>query len=151
MKQLKNPKIKIKNKQKKITISKKAIGSLAKRVLKIKNASETELSILFVGKKRMRALNETFRNIDHPTDVLAFSMREGKVSKLHQQLLGDVVICPEIAKKYARHYKTPLRQEIDLDLIHGILHLLGYEDSTASGRAVMKREQRRLLKKLTRK
>ena len=137
MKQLK---IRIKSTQRKITINKKATACLAKQVLKIKGLRGAELSILFVGKRRIRGLNKRYRKIDRATDVLAFSMREGTGAYLHPQILGDVVICPEIAKE---------SREIHLCLIHGILHLLGYDDSNKKDRLLMEKEQNRLLEKLT--
>ncbi len=146
MKQLK---IRIKSTQRKITINKKAITYLAKQVLKIKNIGGAELSILFVGKRRIRGLNKRYRRIDRATDVLAFSMREGTNANLHPQILGDLVICPEIAEESARLRKTTKKREIQLYLIHGILHLLGYNDSDKKGRSLMEKEQNRLLKRLT--
>lgn len=146
--QPRNPKIDISNKQKKITINKKRIYAIAKETLRIKNNSRAELSILFVGTKRMQTMNKKFRNIDRPTDVLAFSMREGKDTAGDDAVLGDVVICPEIAKKYAQIYKTRLNQEIQLDLIHGILHLLGYKDSNSRNQMLMQKEQQRIFKKI---
>lgn len=141
-------KIKTRDSQRKIPINKREITYLAKQTLKIKDIREGELSILFVGKSRIRALNKKFRKIDRPTDVLAFSMREGKGSWLHPEILGDVVICPEITQKFSKIYKTSLRQEIHLCLIHGILHLLGYNDTNAKKRSLMEKEQERILHKL---
>ena len=146
MKQLK---IRIKNTQRKITINKKALTCLAKQVLKIKGLRDTELSILFVGKRRIRGLNKRYRGIDRVTDVLAFSMREGTDANLHPQILGDVVICPEIAQESAKVRNTTRERELYLYLIHGILHLLNYDDSNKKGRLLMEKEQSRLLKKLT--
>ena len=150
----------IKDSQRKITINKKDTTELAKQVLRIKGKSSAELSILFVGKKRIRALNKKFRKIDRSTDVLAFGQNvEEKSLCLHPirnlrrkhnrrlwrlisngagpEILGDVVICPEIAQ-----------DEIYLCLVHGILHLLGYDDSNAKNRTLLEREQTRILKKI---
>lgn len=140
--------IRIKNSQRKITINRKKLAFLAKQVLKIKGLKGAELSILFVGSQRIRTLNKKFRKINQPTDVLAFSMREGKDACLHPEILGDLVICPEIAQKSARTYKTTKEREIYLYLVHGILHLLGYDDSTAMRRQAMEKEQTRLLSRV---
>jgi probable rRNA maturation factor len=140
--------IRIKNTQRKIAINKKHIACLAKQILKIKGLTNIELSILFVGTEGMRQLNKKFRKVDKPTDVLAFAMREGKNSRFHSEILGDVVICPEIARKSARFYKTTKEQEIRLYLIHGILHLLGYNDTNAKNRSLMEKEQTKILRSL---
>lgn len=131
-------KIRIKNNQRKITINKKDIARIAEKILKIKGFKNAELSILFTGKRNICTLNKKFRNINRPTDVLAFSMREGEDVDLHPELLGDVVICPEIAQS-----------EIYLCLVHGILHLLGFDDSTDKKHSIMKKEQNRILKRIT--
>ena len=141
-------KIKIKNSQRRITLNKRKLTFLAKQTLKIKGIKEAELSILFVGRQRIRTLNKKFRKINRVTDVLAFSMREGKGTRLHPEILGDVVICPEIAQKSARIYKTTKEGEIYLYLVHGILHLLGYDDSSVMRRRAMEKEQARILKRL---
>jgi len=143
---MKRLKVKIKNRQKKITINKKDIEQLASQILKIKGKRRAELSILFAGTKYIRSLNKKFRKVDAATDVLAFSMREGKGAAFKPEILGDVVICPEIAQKSAKVYKTSVKGEIHLYLTHGILHLLGYDDSNSRNRSLMEREQVRILK-----
>ncbi|MBL7085203.1 MAG: rRNA maturation RNase YbeY [Candidatus Omnitrophica bacterium] len=170
---MKRLKIRIKDNQKRITINKKAIAHLAKQILKIKGIKDAELSILFVGKKRICKLNKEFRKINKPTDVLAFSMREGKASYLHPalpktpckaidmlgygikrksgvnpEILGDVVICPEIARKFAKIYRSTTKKEISLYLTHGILHLLGYDDMNAKSRSQMRAQEQEILNRL---
>jgi rRNA maturation RNase YbeY len=78
------------------------------------------VSISFVRKAEMRKLNRTYRKKDKPTDVLSFSMKEGR-------LLGDVIICPEVAKLSAKKYGSSFRAELARLTVHGILHLLGYD------------------------
>lgn len=141
-------KIKIKNNQRKIPINQKEIIHLIKNVLRLKGISKAQCGIWFVGKRRIRSLNRKFRKINRPTDVLAFSMREGKGGHLHPEILGDLVICPEMAQKYAKIYKTTTSHEIYLYLIHGILHLLGYADTTFQKHSLMQREQAKILKKI---
>lgn len=141
-------KIRIKDCQRKITINKKRIDSRARQVFKIKGIEKGELSIFFVGRRRIRTLNRRFRRIDRPTDVLAFSMREGKGASLHPEVLGDVVICPQVAKRYAKIYKTTAEYEICLYLVHGILHLLGYSDTSLKSRSAMEKQEIKILNKI---
>lgn len=122
---------------------------LAKKILKIKGLNNAELSILFVGKQRIRTLNKRFRKKDRPTDVLAFSMQQGRGTFVHPQILGDVVICPQIAQAAAKIYRTYTEKEILLYLIHGILHLLGYCDRSQAARLRMEKEQLQILKKIS--
>ncbi|MBN2096893.1 MAG: rRNA maturation RNase YbeY [Candidatus Omnitrophica bacterium] len=132
MKKRKKPAIiiSIKNRQKKININKQEIISVAKQVLLIKGKQRAELSILLTGKRRIRSLNKKFRKIDRVTDVLSFS-------QFDPEIIGDVVICPEIAK-----------QQLKLCLIHGILHLLGSDDATKKNRLDMEQEQAQILTRL---
>jgi probable rRNA maturation factor len=80
------------------------------------------VSLSFVTKKKIRELNRVFRRKNKPTDVLSFNMDEGK-------LLGDVIICPQVAAENAKEYGTSLNDEIMRLAAHGMLHLMGYDHS----------------------
>jgi len=87
---------------------------------------DSELSISLVNQEEIQTLNKEYRSIDAPTDVLAFENDD--------ELLGDVVVCPAIARVHAEDFDSSFPNELELMLIHGILHLLGYdhiEDSEA--------------------
>ena len=88
---------------------------------------EAELSLLLVDDRQIRKLNHRFLGRDKPTNVLAFSMREGEYSSLHPHLLGDLVISIETAKRQSKQSGLNEMEMLTLLLIHGILHLLGYE------------------------
>jgi len=88
---------------------------------------EAELSLLLVDDRQIRKLNHRFLGRDKPTNVLAFSMREGEYSSLHPHLLGDLVISIETAKRQSKQSGLNEKKMLTLLLIHGILHLLGYE------------------------
>jgi probable rRNA maturation factor len=88
---------------------------------------EAELSLLLVDDRQIQKLNHRFLGRDKPTNVLAFSMREGEYSSLHPHLLGDLVISIETAKRQSRQSGLNEMEMLTLLLIHGILHLLGYE------------------------
>jgi probable rRNA maturation factor len=83
----------------------------------------------------MAALNRTYRGIAEPTDVLAFPMTEGPFSELAPECLGDVVISVETAVRQKRG--GDLHAELALLLVHGILHLVGYDHGTARERQRM--------------
>lgn len=92
----------------------------------------------------MRSLNLKWRGIDRPTDVLSFpSASPGS------RAIGDIVICPSYAQKRAKEYGAPFKEEIRRLLIHGIVHLLGYdhEEGGAQG-ARMKRKENALLRRM---
>jgi probable rRNA maturation factor len=108
--------------------------------------SSAELSVTFVGDRRMRGLNRQFRRKDRTTDVLAFATREARIphaSRRPAGLLGDVVISVPTAMRQAREGNRSLDHEIAMLLIHGILHLCGYdhERSETEARRMQRRER----------
>ena len=85
-----------------------------------------EVSVYFCGDQRMRALNRRYRRRDRPTDVLSFPAGGGG-------LLGDIVISVPYATRQARRRRQPASAELDRLLLHGYLHLLGYDHETDQG------------------
>lgn len=101
------------------------------------------LSVAFVGPSRMRVLNRRYRGRDYTTDVLSFGYGDESVDGA--PLLGDLVLAPEVAEMHARRWRTTLEREIRKLLVHGVLHLLGYDHETDDG--VMVRLQRAVLRR----
>jgi probable rRNA maturation factor len=89
------------------------------------------------------ALNRAYRGLAKPTDVLAFPMAEGRFKRLSPECLGDVAISAETALRQAQ--RGDLDAELALLLIHGILHLVGYDHGTARERHRMWKRQAALL------
>ncbi len=100
--------------------------------------SEAELSILLCDDETIRALNRDYRKKDRPTDVLAFAMREGEGGDLHPNLLGDVVISLDTARRQAHERDRTIADEVTFLLAHGLLHLLGYDHQTAAEDRIMR-------------
>jgi probable rRNA maturation factor len=100
--------------------------------------------VLLVGDRAIRRLNRTYLGRDHPTDVLAFPQARA-FSMPGPSLLGDVVISVDTAARQAKAHGHSLDRELALLLIHGLLHLLGYDDSTPAARRRMWTTQARLL------
>jgi len=113
-----------------------------------------ECSVVLVDDAAMAELNHAYRGEVGPTDVLAFPMSEGRFratwpsSRAQAEgpdLLGDVVISAETAARQARVRKADFRGELALLLVHGILHLIGYDHGTAAERRRMGQTQRIIL------
>jgi len=102
---------------------------------------EGELSILLVDDRRIQQLNREYRRKDRPTNVLSFSMREGEFTQVSPELLGDVVISVDTAVTEADEAGISLGAHTTWLLIHGILHLFGF-DHEQSGQAAEKMETR---------
>lgn len=97
----------------------------------------------------MRALNRRYRGKDRPTDVLSFSFREGAFPQVQPDLLGDIVIAVPVAERQARERGHSLRSEIDRLLVHGLLHLAGYDHEQGPYAARrMRRKELQLLRSL---
>jgi probable rRNA maturation factor len=109
---------------------------------------EAELSILLVDDPRIEALNQRFLSREGPTNVIAFPMREGPFSDLTPALLGDVVISVDTAHREARAAGLSLDQRITQLLVHGILHLCGYDHEHDAAKARSMAVKARTLLKL---
>jgi probable rRNA maturation factor len=88
---------------------------------------DAELSILIVDNRQIAKLNRQFLNRKGPTNVIAFPMQEGQFTEVAPNLLGDVVISIETAQREAQNAGLRTEDRINQLLIHGILHLLGYD------------------------
>ena len=94
------------------------------------------LSIVFVGTRRMRAINKKYLNHDYVTDVLTFDLGGGS---------GEIIICPRVASANAKENKTSTENELILYVVHGILHLAGFNDHTPHDILQMRRMEKELL------
>lgn len=123
-------KIYIKNQQKRLKVSHRKIAGLLRKALRLLSLHRAELSILFVNDRRMRILNHQYRGMDKTTDVLSFPLYE-EIQKVklmpHTFALGDIVINLHKAKRQAEENGFSLNEEMNRLLIHGLLHLLGYD------------------------
>lgn len=120
------------------------LSTLARHALSAEDVDEgAELSLLFVEADHIRKLNNRFAGNDYPTDVLAFPMMED--DEEGSLLLGDVVICPEIAQKNASELGHELQEELAALVVHGTLHLLGYDHQREDDKTKMDTRSREIL------
>jgi len=120
------------------------LRSRATRALKEVGQSNSELSIAIVPDDEIEALNFEHRGKRSATDVLSFSLLEGEHSDQRGKLLGDVVIGIQTAARQARAARRGLDEEVARLLIHGILHLLGWDHEEPAEAKGMRAEERRL-------
>jgi len=110
---------------------------------------EAELSVLFVGDRAMRTLNRQYRGKDRTTDVLSFALQEGRFNQVQPNMLGDIVISVPTAGRQAVDAGLTLQQELERLLVHGLLHLVGYDHERGAAHArSMQIKERSLLKRL---
>ena len=149
-------------------IDEKLFQRVAETVLKVISIKDkTEISLAIVGDGRMRKLNKMYRARNRVTDVLAFEnksvipylakafprLKKGEQVEFIEppdgvKRLGEVIICYPRAKKQAKRLKHSLEKELTILLIHGILHLLGYEDEKGEKEAVRMEEMEKKVLKL---
>ena len=120
---------------------------LARRALETEGISSGELSLLFIDTEAMAALNAEHMGVSGPTDVLAFPIDgEGHSSDpVVPRLLGDVVICPAVARVNAAARGCALGDELALLVVHGVLHVLGHDHAEPEETARMQERERALL------
>ncbi len=120
----------------------------AERILAFLGCPEAELSLSLVTDSVIAALNKEHREISSPTDVLSYSLLEGDYSEFRGGLLGDVVISVETAETQARKRGDSIELELLRLLIHGILHLLGYDHQADKDARKMVSMEKKLLSKV---
>jgi probable rRNA maturation factor len=109
-------------------------------------AGERELSVLLAGRARSRALNARFRGSDYATNVLSFPVPEEAAAL--SGLLGELVICPAVLQREARAQHKRLRAHWAHMVVHGVLHLIGYEHEQDAAARRMERREIRVLRRL---
>ena len=120
------------------------LATRARQVL-LALAVRSELSLSLVADPEMHELNRVHRGKDRPTDVLSFPQREGEESDPDDPVLGDIVLSVERAQTQADERGHSLETEIRILLVHGILHLLGYDHEEDADAEEMEAEERRVL------
>ena len=129
-----------------------AVALLVARVLEAEAVRDAELSVIFVGERRIRALNRDHRGKDEVTDVLSFPLEDADEEPAGvaadedgppdpPRLLGDVVVCARQALRQARADSLPPAFELAVLLAHGALHLLGYDHEVDAGEMALRQAE----------
>jgi len=137
------PRIQVQSRQRKIKIYCKSVAGLCAAMLQALGQSHCAISIVFVGVREMRLMNRLYLQRDYATDVLSFAY--GRIKMESVPFLGEIVIAPKVAVRHAVRYGVDPEKEIRKLVLHGILHLLGYDHDTDRGQ--MDALQRRLMRR----
>ena len=125
---------------------------MAQRILTELGLLEAELSLLFVNDLQIQGLNRRYLRRDKPTNVLAFSMKQGEFPTLHPHLLGDLVISVETANRQSNRFGLNEMEMVILLMVHGVLHLTGYDhEGTKKEAKEMALKQKELFRIATQK
>lgn len=136
--------------QKSVDISQENIPLFVQTVLRLEKQSAAELSVTFVEKDVISALHMRFFNDSSVTDCISIPMDEDADALEHPEhrVLGDVFVCPAVALDYVRENGGDVYEELSLYLLHGLLHLLGYDDISEEDASEMRRAEKRHLEQL---
>ena len=130
------------------------INSVVKKALEMQNVTaDVELSVVITDNENIRQINNEFRDKDMPTDVLSFPGYESEdINEVKQSddlmVIGDIIISKEKVVEQAKEYGNTFEREFAYLLVHGILHLLGYDHMEDDEKAVMRVEEERILSEL---
>ena len=138
--------IEVVNRQRKISVDREHWQEFAAKALRVLPTGASQATVVFVSDRRMRELNRIWRGKHGTTDVLSFSTGTDKFTNPAGTNLGDVVISVEQAARQAKDNDLSLDEEIAQLILHGLIHLCGYDHSTDSGE--MNRLEIRLRRKL---
>lgn len=135
-------KISVRNTQDSLRINAAFIKRMIRYVLKDEGVTGTgEIALCVSDDRGIRRLNKIYLGKDLPTDVLSFDLSGNKAG-----LNADIIVSAETARAYSRKFHTEPAHELYLYVIHGVLHLLGYDDRTERQRTKMHRRELQLLK-----
>lgn len=131
------------NRQRRVAVDEAGLRLFAARLRRALRLSAESFTVALVSDRRSAALNRRYRGRPRPTDVLSFGVNG---SRARRGALGDVVISVETARGNARRYRHSLNEELKLLMVHGVLHLLGYDHE--SDRGQMNRREHALRRRL---
>ena len=138
------PKIAIANPQEIVTLDRGKLREVARTVLEGEQIADYEISLAFVDNPTIHVLNKRYLDHDEPTDVLSFPLSEPSAKKL----AGELVIGAEVARDQAQARGHDVQAELALYVIHGLLHLCGYDDKDDRDAQEMRTRERHYLQSL---
>jgi rRNA maturation RNase YbeY len=148
------------NQQKKIRLATRALAVFLHKIQRELKLEKMQLTVAFVSDAEIARWNERYRQKKGPTDVLSFpatmqrkkpkgtgaAVKDGKSSRTGEKFLGDIAIAPETARRYAKQNGHSLNCEIRVLMLHGVLHLMGYDHESDHGQ--MNRIEQKLRRRL---
>jgi len=146
------------NKQRKVRLARRPLEAFLRRTQRELRIPDSEITVALVSDQEIAHWNERYRQKKGPTDVLSFPAvgAASRVSTVRSSragdgwrrpdMLGDIAIAPQTAKRYARSNGRTLQQELRVLVLHGVLHLMGYDHESDHGQ--MNRIERKLRRRL---
>lgn len=114
-----------------------------------KFTSNHHLNLSFVSLEEMKLLNKTYRNSNKPTNVLSFEVPENFPTGENKTLIGEIALCEEVILKESKKYKKIFENRLKHMIIHGLLHLIGYDHQDEEELPRMERLEKKIMKKIS--
>lgn len=147
-------KVLVYNQQQDISIDRASIKPIVQEILTLEKRVTDEVAIYFISNEKMCALHQQFFQDPSPTDCISFPMDED-LSSDQYHILGEVFVCPHTAIRYLSKKKhtagVDVYRETTLYMVHGLLHLLGYDDIEKKDRALMRVLEKKYMMHLSQK
>ena len=139
--------IAVSNFQKKVPVRISVVSANVHKAVKALKFAPPFLSVAFVGEQRMRRLNRAYLGHDYVTDVLTFGKRQGDGLRRPPDTspFCEIVVCPAAAKRNAKQYGNSVEREMMLYVVHGILHLCGYDDHSSADIKRMRQKEQQIM------
>jgi len=134
------------NNQDTLSIDNQDVEDVVNSVLELECREYDEVSITFVDEPTIAQLHDEYFDDPSVTDCISFPFEN---SESEYRVLGDVIVCPSVAKTYVNKHGGDLKTETTLYLVHGLLHLLGYDDIEEGDREKMRAAEARHMERLT--
>ena len=118
---------------------------VVEETLTLEKMKGSQVSVFLTGNKEIRKINKRYLNHDYATDVISFWLENKHRVDSESKYLGDLVVSVEMAKNIAKEMKIPFKEELSRYLVHGTLHLLGYDDKKPKDKKRMHTRQENIL------
>ena len=138
--------VEVRNRQKKWPMDRSQVHSISLWVAgSLFKGRDIDLSVQFLSSARMAEINQSFLGHEGPTDVITFDLSE---EAPEDTLVGEILICPDVAMAFSQSFGTHWYEECMRYLIHGLLHLAGFDDLEPEPRRLMKRHEHRWVRRM---
>ena len=137
--------VSISDQQDALEIDRRRLRDIVRRTLQSEGIDSAAISVALVDDPAMHVLNRRHLDHDYPTDVLSFLLAGGPGGGGSKRLEGEIIISTDTAIRQAREYEWEPQAELALYLVHGLLHLCGYDDHRAKDRREMRRREADIL------
>ena len=134
--------LEILNEQEDLAVDTEKVRSICERILNDNGIRSGKINVVLVDGNTSRQYNRDFLQHDYPTDTISFPIED---RRNEGYLEGDVLVCPEVAKERAKEFGWTAEEELLLYVVHGMLHLFGFDDTTPQQQAAMQAKEREYL------